>query len=346
MDEQDEAQPDGLAAGMGDAPEGIRLYPPEAGGGDAERAAQVPEPEPPEGIGTPIADAGAGMDLSPEPPFTVETGREAEEQDGRFRPTASLRLNASLRTSGLLRALPAEDAKSLLFVLTYLSPNGHMQPSAYQLAGAMGLSVPAAEGRMRRLTRPAWQGRPLLVALARADGAEAYTPAPFLVAVTARDGLPGTGGGGQAFPPGYRPAGHDAIMARTREQYARPREEVEREIARRYGWDVPGEMATPGERERAELRNRLEACGIGRFEADGLLERFGRERVERQLEWLPYRNAQRPGRYLAAAIEGDYAPPLAARLRQAAGQDARTAEPDAAGDAAPHPPPTGGGRDG
>ena len=36
----------------------------------------------------------------------------------------------ALRTSGLWATLPPEDFKNLILMLTYLSPNGHCQPTA------------------------------------------------------------------------------------------------------------------------------------------------------------------------------------------------------------------------
>ena len=50
--------------------------------------------------------------------------------------------------------------------------------------------------------------------------------------------------------------------------------------------------------------------GMPKDQALDLLARFDLGDVERQIAWLPSRNAKNPARFLAAAIEGGYDMPL------------------------------------
>jgi len=58
--------------------------------------------------------------------------------------------------------------------------------------------------------------------------------------------------------------------------------------------------------------------GVTKEQAQHLFVRYPLERIQRQMEWLPFRNAKNPLGYLLAAIEGDYERPLS--LRQNASQ--------------------------
>ena len=52
--------------------------------------------------------------------------------------------------------------------------------------------------------------------------------------------------------------------------------------------------------------------------AERLLATQDPQHIRQQLDWLPFRHANHPARLLAAAIEQNYAAPLAARLSQSA----------------------------
>ena len=81
------------------------------------------------------------------------------------------------------------------------------------------------------------------------------------------------------------------------------------------------------------LRRRLENAGLTRQQAEKVLRTYSRQRIERQLLWLPYRNAKNPPGYLLAALQDDYAEPLAHQYHQyknLAAAAARPAAPSAA----------------
>lgn len=249
-------------------------------------------------------------------PFVIELTWEEEKQKGSMKPRAALRLNPSIRTSGLLAALPADELKSLLFVLTFLHPNGYCQASVPELCHGMRLSELRLRGRMRRLADFRWQGRPVLVEIKRESGLDAYTPTREVLQVVERV-VP------HEEPPSSSPlraAGRQAVIDHSRANYARPRAEVEAEIARLNGWEPPVESLTPEERHSADLRSRLEVAGVPRPQADILVRRFDHDVIERQLGWLPHRAAKSPGRFLVAAIQNNYEPPIALRKTEDSGE--------------------------
>src|SRR5947208_2054688 len=93
----------------------------------------------------------ADQDPEADPPFLIEHLRR-DETPTHFIPAARLIVTPELRRSGLLRALNDEAVRSLLAVLTFLTPNGQIRPTAAQVAEVLGVSVGSAERRLRRLT--------------------------------------------------------------------------------------------------------------------------------------------------------------------------------------------------
>jgi len=75
----------------------------------------------------------------------------------------------------------------------------------------------------------------------------------------------------------------------------------------------------------AELRHSKE-------EAASILERFPLGVIQQQLDWLPYRHAKSPARFLVAAIEGNYeAPHIVHQSERAADVDDQEEPPTDAG---------------
>lgn len=272
-------------------------------------------------------------------PILIELRQTDKARNGTFRPEAYLKLTPALRTSGLLAALPAEELKNLLFLLSYVNPNGDCMPTVTQLAQAMGVSTVKAHARMQRLIRFKWQGEPLAVFLRPVSGIDGYMPNPRLIAYEH------TAQPSQEAPdsrPPYRAAGRAAVIAYSRQHYARPRAEVEREMAQRMGWPLPeaaplpeavppstaanlpkDEAAPPlsapspapasGDSQAAQVRQRLLNLGISSEQTDALLQRFDLLRIQRQLHWLPYRKVRNRAGFLVAAIEDNYEAPPALR---------------------------------
>jgi len=266
-------------------------------------------------------------DASAERPFVVRLHKRGENRVGSFVPAASVEITPFLRTSGLLHALPDEELKSLLFVLTFVTPNGDILPTVHELAQAMHLSPGKADARLRRLSAVQWQDDSLLHLLRRDSGLHAWSPSPHLISL---HHAPSQG----VQEPTLRSAHRDTVIAASRQQYARPREEVEAEIARANGWAYPflsraevylspaqevgkgekgqvdGEETKPDSDPHAlGLRNRLLSLGVKSEQVEMLLAQYQPERIERQIAWLPARNARNPAAFLLSAIEKDYAPP-------------------------------------
>ena len=249
-----------------------------------------------------------------ERPFVLRLHKAEEEPTGRFLPQATVEVTPFLRTSGLLASLPAEEVKSLLMLLTFVTPNGDILPTLPQLAQALRLSPRQAQLRLRQLALTSWQGRALVQDLRRENGLHAWTPSPHLL--TTLSAQPG-----QIAPlqTSFVPVtGRETIVAQTRSLYTRPRQEVEEDIARRNGWNFPllptsltadtmNTLDLPPEAQ--EIRARLLATGLKSLQTDMLLARFDTERIRRQLDWLPARHARNPAAFLLAAIEKDYEPP-------------------------------------
>ena len=79
-------------------------------------------------------------DNQPQSPLAIILERLDVTPDGRFRPSAFIKLTKVFRTSGLLQALPPEELKSFFVLLSFLTPNGACSPTMQQLAGAMRVS--------------------------------------------------------------------------------------------------------------------------------------------------------------------------------------------------------------
>ena len=269
-----------------------------------------------------------------ETPFVIEHLQEERTASGAFRPSARLLLTPALRTSELWHTLPAEELRDLVLLLTFLTPNGRIQPTLPELAEAMHTSRTASRARLLRLTRRSWQGQPLVRELTRPSGLDAYLPAPTLLHIQkgpqqlAQQALksPQKAQEGLLAPSqahGDPPAGRDALIAHSRTRYAAPRAEVEADIARRMGWGPPAfdqdlpEVA----RRKQELYDKLSGQGMSKEQALDVLGRCDLGLVSRQMDWLPLRGAKNPARYLLAAIENDYEPPVTVRQAQTAEAD-------------------------
>jgi hypothetical protein len=234
-------------------------------------------------------------------PLVIEHMRLLETPIG-FTPAARLVVTPALRTSGLLALLPDEAAKSLLALLTYLTPNGDIHPSVPEVAAALNVSGRQAHDRLRRLAAVRWQGEPLAVEVPRETGMDAFILSPAIVANREASTLPTDA---MNLPLPLPPSSREAVIAHSRSAYATPRAEAERMVAAQLGIE-PEEFADTPE---GEAHRRLYAYGVPREIIKQLIADYPLDRIQRQIGWLPRRHAKSPGRFLVAAIENDYAPP-------------------------------------
>ena len=257
--------------------------------------------------------------------FVIEHHQEERALSGTFRPSARLILTERVRTSGLWRALTPEDFKTLILLLTFVTPNGWCRPTLPEMAGAMEVSHAKAKARLDRLLQLQWQGQPLAALLPRPDGLDAYLPGRNLL--VHEDIAP-------PEPPQAAPIqtpGREAVIAYSRARYAKTREEVERQIGEMMGWappDFAGDDPAVAEGKRKAFKAMTD-LGMPKEQALDLLSRFDLGAVESQIAWLPQRNAKNPARFLAAAIEGNYDRPLNLRRQAASGGSVAVGEAQA-----------------
>lgn len=257
-------------------------------------------------------------------PFHILLAHLPDGSTTHFLPTARLAVTPILRTSGLLRGLADDEVKTLLLILTYLTPNGLFLATVPQMAEAMRVAEGKMEQRLRRLQGFIWQGEPLLREQVRENGLRSYVPSTSLVGIevavsAAAEPLP--------LP---IPSHRDAVIAHSRAAYTHPRAEVERLIAEQNGWDVPRREGT--EVHGSAIFQRLLRVGILPEQAEALIAHYPYEEIEQQLDWLPYRTVRKPAPFLIAAIENRYAEPIAARQRRLFDQAVQSPEVANTGD--------------
>ena len=219
-----------------------------------------------------------------------------------FTPASRIHVRAALRTRRLLSSLSDEHARTLLAVLTYVSPNGSVRVTIPQIAAALGISRITAMRRIYRLCGakgPA--GAPVRIVSGGVETRFSLSPAWVSEVVHAVQ---------EEAPPTPPPvASREAVIEHSRTTYGRARDEVEQMIEKQLGH-------SPREKEdtlEGEVRRGLSVLGIGLDEAERLLSEHALEDIRQQLVWIRMRGAKKPGRYLVAAIEGNYGPPLSVR---------------------------------
>jgi hypothetical protein len=276
------------------------------------------------------------LEQESQPALSIVLERLDMTPDGHFRPGAFIKLTKAFRTSGLLAALAPEELKSFFTLLSFLTPNGDCSPTLMQLASAMRVSQSKARSRMQRLTQVRFEQEPLVLAITHGNGQEAYALKSKFIPVIEQPPI------GQQKPAPLKATPREQVIEYSRRRYARTREEVEREIAQLNGWELPEESQVSNQQgvdpqgtplqepnEEAEssqqrkaplpaneqpyfkdLRRRLQNAGVAPDQIEYLLTHFETERIEKQLNWLPFRHARNPSAYLAAAIIGDYEEPI------------------------------------
>jgi len=239
-----------------------------------------------------------------EKPFLVEIRQERPQRNGSFVPAASLKVTESLRTSGLLHALEPDDLKSLMYLLTFLTPEGNCTVSSPILASGMQVSTNQAKARMHRLAKRRFLENAIITEIAHENGLFTYSLHPRWVGYEHLTVSP-------PHPTSpVRVSSRSTIVAHSRQQYARPRAEVEKMVAEQLGHD------TTETEEQKKFRIRLENAGLNGQQAKEVIATHPADVIAQQLDWLPYRHAKNPAGYLLAAIEGRYQEPKAFRSQR------------------------------
>lgn len=245
-----------------------------------------------------------------EHPFVIEH-RHILESPGHFVPQARLIVTSALRTSGVLASLTDQEARTLLALLTFLSPNGEVQATVPQMAEALGTSDTEAQRRLHELTQITWQEQPLVYCVERETALPVYCLSPHLVTNEQPPALP------EPAAPVVHAAGRAAIIAHSRARYGRPRAEAEALVAEQLGQSPEASADTP----IGEAWRRLLALGVSREQVEELIAGYPVQAILQQLEWLPERGARNPARLVVAAIRENYEPPLSVRQAEEANEE-------------------------
>lgn len=176
------------------------------------------------------------------------------------------------RREGLLALLLPEVWQMLCALLSFTCRDGARRFTVDQLGVALGLSREQALVRLDQLVQTEWQGAPLAVLERDAQGEiTGAALAPLEILTGARAPLLT-----DTEPP------LSALPV------------------------IPASSTLP---KAHDLAASLEAVGLNPEQVERLVHQFPPERIQRQLDWLPARQARNPAALLIRAIEGDWGPP-------------------------------------
>lgn len=240
--------------------------------------------------------------MSAVPPLRVEH-RQGNIRPTQFVPDTRLVVTPAFRTSGLLAALSDRDARTLLAVVTFLSSDGRFTGTARGIAAAIGVPERDVGSRLRSLMVLTFEGAPVLVEVPREQALPVYVPGPRLVRHVQEEPISEATA---SDPAPVSTVSREVLIARNRERYSRSRAEVEQIVAEQLGSSPLESEDSP----QGETLRRLMAAGVFREDATRLIGSFPLEVIQQQLDWLPYREARLPARFLVAAIENNYDPPV------------------------------------
>lgn len=186
---------------------------------------------------------------------------------------------AGVRRVGLLARLSPAAWTTLCALLSFTGRDGERRFTLEQLALALGTSREEAESRLQGLARTDWHGAPLLQL--------------------------------EQAPTGEVTGAHLAELAPLH-QVTVPVPEPER--SPRLEQPMQPEPSKPGSQSSTmsaenSLVEALTAVGLTLAQVARLRERYAPERLRRQLDWLPARQARNPAALLVRAIEGDWEAP-------------------------------------
>jgi hypothetical protein len=176
---------------------------------------------------------------------------------------------AAIRRDGFLALLSPEDWQTLSALLSFTRHDGRRVFTVEQLAVAIGQSPETARARLDQLTQVQWREAPL--ATLERD------PYGDIVGATLAPIEPLSG---ERAPLPREP---EALLAEP--------------------------LPRLDEGASDPLSNPLAAIGLNPEQVSWLLRSFPRDRIQRQMEWLPARQARNPAALLIRAVEGDWGPP-------------------------------------
>ena len=232
----------------------------------------------------------------------------AIDAHGGLVPTSRIVVGRGLHA--LAQDVGFEAVGELLVLMGFVTANGAVGPSAADVASALGRLELLVRLRLGRLARRYWRGQPLLHVVRRPSGWDTFHPTSIVLG--RREILP------PPATPGVAPAGFEKVRQASREAYARPRADVEREIRSTQGRPHPDELseaAASGPKVPEDLDERWVVERLVKEKVDyslaiKLVKECGVRRCLNQLVWLPRRGGvKNKARYIVGAIQNDYAAP-------------------------------------
>jgi hypothetical protein len=214
------------------------------------------------------------------------------------RPMHELILTPNFRTSGLLQVNP-EALRVFLALLSFQHASGDIYATSAEVATALGFSEPATHTLLEGLAAPIWNKQPLAYCTHTPDGFVRWHPSKQAVVKKTVGEL-----GEEDTRTPVPLASGNAVREHSRRTYGTPQKDVERMVAEGLGFRIPGL-----DDDAQALFGILRDAGVPSEQAKLLLETCSPLTISQQLDWLPYRDAKSPARFLVAAITHNYDPP-------------------------------------
>jgi hypothetical protein len=215
----------------------------------------------------------------------------------------------NLAECGLLSALSGVQAKVLLAMLAQTPHSGSPRTTAHLVARKLHIPAPIAGAWLLAFSRMRFKGMPVVHRMRSDNGLVFYVLDNSLFEHRDRPDL--RGDDSTVTTPN-----REAVMAHTRENFARPRPEVEQDVLLQLGHHPEEQLDTP----EAMIWSEMRYLGFERDDILALIERFGVERVRRQILWLPKRRTRNRARTLVETVIRDDGPPK--RLRDVLNRNA------------------------
>lgn len=248
-----------------------------------------------------------------------------------FTQDVSVRIDRGIRTSGLLARLSPQDLQTLICLLTYADRSGRCVLSGRDIARALDLSDKQGTERLRRVLQLRLHGKPPVVTEgSRRTGSGRFAKSRFRILP-----LPGLEIGAWKRTSGRWDGGPFSEEARfplspgkavkfslsPRKPASRNPAAMARGISDNCVVDnnynkttqQTGEEGTGGYREDEgrKILELLRSHGVSELTARDMARNYPAERIRRQVEMLPYRDARDPAAMLVKAIREDWDAPSA-----------------------------------
>lgn len=272
--------------------------------------------------------------LDGQPTFSVESQREFDVLQKTWRERVFVKLYVAARTSGLLAAIPDREWKTLCALATFMDPAGDCYPSQAEIARALGVNRCTAATRLSALSRFRWRGQTVVTRVRVRGGTGQFDRNRYTILPPASLSFGGEAARRRngAIPTVFGNPNMDVANTERANLVSPNTNKNQKNTTRsKSNNKTAHSVAVVGnESQQAgdDLVEQLLAAGVTRHVARNIVAQTPRERIERQLTYLPFRHADDPGALVVRAIQEDWSPPAAFREAQghAAAQEAQRRE--------------------